>query len=69
MKNMQDGESEIMAVAQADKRALSRLLVGLVLCTVLTGFAAITATSVAVSASHDSNGYEALKVTAADPAG
>lgn len=65
MNNSQGGDSETMAVIQADKRALSRLLAGLVLCTVLTGFAAITATSVAVNAAHDSSGYEAVKVSAA----
>lgn len=65
LNNLHSGESEVMEVSQADKRALSRLLAGLVLCTVLTGFAAMTATSVAVSASNDSPGYEAVRVSTA----
>ncbi|PLX33772.1 MAG: hypothetical protein C0605_15645 [Hyphomicrobiales bacterium] len=68
MKKAQDGESEIMAIAQADKRALSRLLAGLVLCTLLTGFAAITVTNVAVSAANGPSGYDALRVSAAETA-
>ncbi len=33
-----------METAKADKRALTRMLVGLVFCTLLTGFAALTVT-------------------------
>lgn len=68
MTDLQGRNSENMAVAQADKRALSKLLVGLVFCTVLTGFAAITVTSVATSASHGANGYETAQISSAVPA-
>jgi len=44
-----------MEPAKADKRALARMLAGLVFCTLLTGFAALTVTSNSLDAA--SSGY------------
>ncbi len=44
-----------MDTEKADKRALTRMLAGLVFCTLLTGFAAITVTGNTLNAA--SSGY------------
>ena len=47
----------IMKTAQADKRALTRMLAGLVFCTLLTGFAAITVTGNSLKTTSDGYAY------------
>ncbi len=49
-----------MTTQNADKRALSRMLAGLVFCTLLTGAAAITITGNSLNAAPAASGYSTI---------